>query len=259
MRGLLSSSRRLVAVFAILVLLTGATAYTVSATNTGAFFACLSKGGQLSDVVLGDTAPECKPGDVNVSWSQQGPAGPTGPQGAKGDTGPAGPTGAQGDTGPAGPTGPQGAQGDTGPAGPTGPQGAQGDTGPAGPTGPQGPQGDTGPTGPQGPAGTSVDTTQVLGRTVTVVASTSVTPNNFGSVSVSCPTGYEAVGGGVDTGSFLLMSVTSSGPTYNGARLLFETDGQHAAATGWLAGFRNNDTATTFTAKVAVICAKSGL
>ncbi|MCX6775498.1 MAG: hypothetical protein NT130_01475 [Candidatus Micrarchaeota archaeon] len=64
--------------------------------------------------------------------------GPTGPQGAKGDTGQQGP---KGDTGPIGPQGPRGD---------VGPQGPKGDTGSVGP---QGPKGDTGSAGPQGSQG----------------------------------------------------------------------------------------------------------
>lgn len=134
--------------------------------------------------------------------------------------------------------------------GPVGPQGPVGDTGP------QGPQGDT---GPEGPAGASVDTTMVLGRTVTVVGSGSVTPNNFLIVSVACPSGYEAVGGGVDVGNVLNLVVASSSPTYGGSRLLFAADGQRPAATGWLGAVRNNDATTTYAMKVAAICAQSGL
>ncbi|MEK7862091.1 MAG: hypothetical protein AAB295_02370 [Chloroflexota bacterium] len=216
-----SSSRKLLAVVSIAILLTGATTYTVMATShSTSFSACLTQHGTLRSVVFGGPAEACRASDTAVTWSQTGPTGP------------------QGDTGP---QGPQGA---------TGPQGPQGDTGPEGPTG---------ATGAQGPAGTSVDTTAVLGRTLTVIGSGAVTANNFQMVSVACPTGYEAVGGGVDVGNVLNLVVTSSGPTYGGSRLLFAADGQRPAATGWLAAVRNNDATTTYAMKVAVICAKSGI
>jgi len=48
----------------------------------------------------------------------------------------------------------RGPQGDTGPQGATGAQGPKGDTGATGPAGPQGPKGDTGAQGPQGNPGT---------------------------------------------------------------------------------------------------------
>lgn len=228
-----SSSRRLLGAISIAVLMVGASAYTARATgDLGTFFACLSQNGTLRDVALDTPVATCRPGDIAVWWSQVGPTGATGA------------------------TGPEGA---TGATGPQGPQGPQGDTGPQGPQGATGPEGPTGATGPQGPAGTSVDTTTVLGRTLTVVASGSVTPNNFLIVSAACPTGYEAVGGGVDVGNVLNLVVASSGPTYGGARLLFSADGQRPAATGWLGAVRNNDATTTYAMKVAVICAKSGL
>ncbi len=229
MRALISSSRRLVAGFAIVLVLTGATAYKVGVTNTasGTFYGCLNPtSALLYGVVVSDTPADCKPGDVSVSWNKAGPPGPTG---ATGDTGP------------------------QGPAGDTGPQGPAGNTGPAGPEGP------TGATGPTGPAGTGVDTTQVLGRTLTVVGSLSVMALDFGSLTVFCPTGYEAVGGGVDTGSFLANYVTSSGPTYGlGTRLKDTANGVQPAATGWLGGMYNAST-LAMTLKVAVVCAKSGL
>jgi hypothetical protein len=98
----------------------------------------------------------------------------------------------------------------------------------------------------------------VLGRTLTVVTSANVTAGNFIILTVSCPAGYEAVGGGVDVSNRLTNLVTSSGPTFGGAALVGQTDGQHAAAAGWQASVRNNDTAASVM-KVAVICAKSGL
>ena len=60
---------------------------------------------------------------TSLAYSNVGPTGPTGPQGATGPTGPQGSTGAEG------PTGPQGIQGVTGPQGPTGQQGPTGSTG----------------------------------------------------------------------------------------------------------------------------------
>ena len=314
MRASIAATRkRLVAIIAIAMLVTGATAYARTAADPNVFAACLSHTGTLYNVALGSYPDSCKPGDQMVEWSVTGPQGPAGLDGATGATGPQGPagatgaTGTQGPLGATGPQGPQGAQGDTGaqgpqgatgaqgpqgpkgdtgaqgPVGATGPQGVAGPQGPAGPqgaTGPQGPAGDTGQqgpagatgatgsqgpagasgaTGPQGPAGTSVDTTQVLGRTLTVVASTTVLAGDFKTFGVSCPTGYEATGGGVDPANNFQVVLTGSGPTYNGARLLAQTDGPHTAATGWQASVRNNDNVNGYLVKLAVVCAKSGL
>lgn len=96
---------------------------------------------------------------AQVMYTQVGPQGFTGAQGATGATGlqgPQGDVGYQGLTGPQGSTGVQGSQGNTGvqgPQGATGPQGSTGTQGPQGSTGVQGPQGTTGNTGPQGPQG----------------------------------------------------------------------------------------------------------
>lgn len=248
MRALYAVARhKVVAAISVAALVMGATAFTVAANNGGTFFACLAKNGNLYNVAVDGLPQDCHSGDAAVQWDQtglQGPAGDTGPAGA---TGAPGATGAQGATGAAGATGAQGA---TGPAGPTG---ATGDTGAVGPTGA------TGATGATGPAGTSMDTTTVLGRTVTVVSSATVTAVNFNIVNVTCPTGYEVVGGGVDVSNLLTNVVTSSGPTYGGTRLNFEADGQQAAASGWQASVRNDSTTASSTMKVAAVCAKSGL
>jgi hypothetical protein len=80
-------------------------------------------------------------GLVSCGEPPQGPPGPKGEAGAKGEPGPAGPPGPKGEAGPAGPPGPKGE------AGPPGPKG------PAGPPGPPGPKGEAGPAGPAGSAG----------------------------------------------------------------------------------------------------------
>ena len=103
-----------------------------------------------------------------------------GPKGDKGDTGA---------TGPTGPTGAKGDKGDTGATGPTGPTGAKGDEGDTGATG------STGPTGPQGPAGVS-------GLEVVKIDGTS-NSNTFKGVTVQCPGGKNALGGGGDLSGFV--------------------------------------------------------
>jgi hypothetical protein len=89
-------------------------------------------------------------------------------------------TGTQGPPGPAGPQGPPGANGT---AGPQGPQGIQGNTGPPGANGTQGPPG---PAGPFYQVGSAV---------------ISVTPDELGSVDVSCDDGDFAISG---SGRFLV-------------------------------------------------------
>lgn len=253
MQVLFATARRRVAVsVSVALIILGASAFGVVAnTPPSTFYACLMKNGSLYNVVVDSPAQDCHSGDISVTWDQTGPQGPAGLDGATGPAGPAGPTGATGATGPAGP------QGLTGPVGPAGPQGPTGPMGPAGATGATGPAGPTGATGPAGPTGPAPDLTTLLGRTVTVVASTSVTPGNFGVASANCPTGYEVVGGGTDVGNQLLDVITSSGPTYAGARLNTQADGLQGAASGWQASMRNDGT-TNHVLKVAVVCAKSG-
>lgn len=251
MRAIYAVARhRFVAAISVAIVILGVSAFAVAANYSSTFYACLTKNGNLYNVVVDQLPQDCHSGDTAVQWDVTGPQGPTGPTG---NTGPAGPTGPQGPAGADGATGPTGA---TGPQGPTGPQGATGATGPQGPQGDTGPTGATGATGPTGPM---PDTTMILGRTLTVVASAAVSPGAFGVASVNCPSGYEATGGGADVGNVFTNVLTSSGPTYAGSRLLAQADGQHGQATGWQASMRNDNTTTTYTLKVAVVCAKSGL
>jgi hypothetical protein len=95
----------------------------------------------------------CTTLETQVTWNQEGQAGPPGPQGQQGPAGADGAPGAQGPKGDTGAPGPKGDTGAPGPKGDTGAQGPKGDTGAQGPKGDTGAQGPKGDTGPQGPAG----------------------------------------------------------------------------------------------------------
>ena len=118
------------------------------------------------------------------------------------------------------------------------PAGARGATGPAGAA------------GAAGPAGT-------VKATVTVVATGSIPGNTFGSATATCPSGYQAVGGGGEPQSVATMVVTATQPVIDGQNLSSVSDGQHAPATAWRVFFLNN-IATPQTGKAAVICAPLG-
>jgi hypothetical protein len=128
----------------------------------------------------------------------------------------------------------------------TGPKGAGGKTGSAGVAGGAGPAGPGGATGPAGPAGNNV--------TVTETTTVSVDTGAFGSAAVHCPSGDQALGGGVDVSNVLTMQVTSSGPLIGGVRTLNITDGQHGVANGWQ-GSADNNSGSTAPITVSVICA----
>jgi Collagen triple helix repeat (20 copies) len=84
------------------------------------FTGCL-KNGKLQDVAIGpNPGSACGSNATQVSWNQEGVAGPPGSPGPVGATGPIGPIGLPGPEGPAGP------QGSVGPEGPAGPQGDSG-------------------------------------------------------------------------------------------------------------------------------------
>jgi hypothetical protein len=74
-----------------------------------------------------------------------------------------------------------------------GQRGAQGPAGPQGPQGPQGPKGDKGDKGDKGATGSP----GLSG--LTIVAKTTSTTAGFQGVSVNCPTGTRALGGGGGT------------------------------------------------------------
>lgn len=165
--------------------------------QTATMTACVHERNQ--SMRLESAGKPCRDGvERRVSWNIEGPAGVPGP---------AGPAGPQGEAGPQGPQGPQGSQGDTGPQGPrgeTGPQGVKGDTGPQGTPGPAGPQG---PEGPQGPAGPAAE----YSADVTVVHGIATTVGSRRYVSLECPTGKVAVGGGYS--SVTAGDVAASYPT----------------------------------------------
>jgi hypothetical protein len=124
-----------------------------------------------------------------------------------------------------------------------------------------------GPRGPQGPTGT-VDTSsfytktqsdaRFLRGTITVVAHSTIAGSTFDEARANCPSGYEAVGGGVDPSNVATMSVTNSSPNIeNTPRMSTLPNGNHAAATGWIAWVRN-ESATAGTIGVAAICSPLG-
>jgi hypothetical protein len=105
-----------------------------------------------------------------------------------------------------------------------GPKGATGATGAAGATGAKGATGATGTTGAQGIPGIS-GLTLVTGATVSGAG-------NHDNVTVACPSGQKAIGGGYSTGgapSDLVIStaeVLSDGATYR-------VDGNSATVSSW--------------------------
>ena len=126
-----------VALFAVL----GGVAYATIPGDGGVYTACMLNGVGTIRLIDPNLPPtnlmgHCTSLESKITWSQQGPKGDTGaqgapgPSGATGATGPTGPKGDTGATGPPGATGPIGPKGDTGA---TGPPGATGATGPAGP------------------------------------------------------------------------------------------------------------------------------
>ena len=72
-------------------------------------------------------------------------------------------------------------------------------------------------------------------------------------LTVSCPQGTVALGGGVDVSDVHSMTIFSTGPTVNGSRLNATSDGTHGAPDGWFGGVDNSDS-TSRPFKVGAIC-----
>jgi hypothetical protein len=125
-----------------IMLVAGAAAYAQQSNVEEVINGCYHKNQGMLRVV--ESADDCRPPELPISWNQQGIQGETGAQGPQGIQGEQGP---QGETGAQGPQGPQGEQGETGAQGP------QGETGPTGPQGEQGERGEPGEPGITGLAG----------------------------------------------------------------------------------------------------------
>jgi hypothetical protein len=93
--------------------------------------------------------------------------------------------------------------------------------------------------------------------TVTKTSST-ISNGNFGGATATCPTGMQAIGGGVDPSNVLTMSVTGSMPAVGGFNPGQLIDGQHGAATAWRGFARNDSAGAGATVTVSVICAPIG-
>src|SRR5262249_53536981 len=122
-----------------------------------------------------------------------------------------------------------------------------GAVGPQGPAGPEGKQGAQGPPGP-------VDTSRLLGRTITVRASKLVAGGTAHPDYVVCPSGYEAVGGGAYVSNAFGGHVVDSGPASGGQPL---ADGSGLAANSWRTTFYNT-TANNVLVQWDAVCAKEG-
>lgn len=94
-----------------------------------------------------------------------------------------------------------------------------------------------------------------LRGTITVVGSATVPIGGTNTARATCPTGYQAIGGGAGSTETGDMYITSSGPLWEGGVELSATlNGQHLPARGWSASAVNSGSAHPVVLKVAVIC-----
>ena len=116
--------------------------------------------------------------------------------------------------------------------------------------------------GSLGPADLAAGTIPArLGSTVTVSEVIDPVPaDNFRSATVSCPAGYQAVGGGVDPGNVFYGKISWSTPLFDGVRPINRPTGQSGPANGW-GGSVSTEGApvgSTDPSRVVVICAPLG-
>jgi hypothetical protein len=105
----------------------------------------------------------------------------------------------------------------TGPAGPQGPAGAQGPGGPQGPAGSQGAPGAQGQPGPQGPAGPpGISNYHVVTASTSYTAQYGYTYQLY--VDAYCPSGYDLLGGGVQSNDSAEY-IQDSGPYMYGGQI----------------------------------------
>jgi hypothetical protein len=100
-----------------------------------------------------------------------------------------------------------------------------------------------------------------LRSTVVVIGTIaeSLAADDFETGTVSCPAGYQAVGGGVDPNNVFFGKVSHSAPTFNMTRTNSVADGQQGPANGWRGSVTTQGADTgTGVIKMAVICSPIG-
>ncbi len=114
----------------------------------------------------------------------------------------------------------------------------------------------SGPSGPAGPKGDRGD--PAFPSTVTVVAHPNVAAGGTATATATCPSGYLATGGAVDTPDPLYESVASS--TFvlnNGDTAQQAASGEGGSAVGWSGTVRYTGTKALESFTVAAICAQA--
>lgn len=119
----------------------------------------------------------------------------------------------------------------------------------------------TQPTASPGTAGPDPTTAPDAAPFTTVVASATVAAGeSLAAKDVRCPSGYRAVGGGVqsDPAGSKPPYLAGSSPLFGGADALDKGDGTHGPADGWRGEVRNDAANERRTFKVAVTCTTIG-
>jgi hypothetical protein len=99
------------------------------------------------------------------------------------------------------------------------------------------------------------DSRYLQNSTVRVSATHEVAAAATDTVSIDCPAGKQAIGGGVDVDQPATgLSVVANGPTVQSGGMLSTTAGVHPPASGWKVSIVNDDVTTAHEFVVGVIC-----
>jgi hypothetical protein len=95
-----------------------------------------------------------------------------------------------------------------------------------------------------------------LQNTKTYITSFSIGAGASITADSDCPSGWQAIGGGVDfvSGAAAQVSVLSNAPKVNGDNIVAAADGRNPAPDGWRVKMHNNNGSGSYTGAVAAIC-----
>lgn len=86
----------------------------------------------------------------------------------------------------------------------------------------------------------------------------SISPGLSQTASINCPSGWQALGGGMQPNSTSTnqLMLRYSGPLVDGDNLVAASDGKNPRSTGWTVRVANLDGVSTNTFAIGVICSK---
>lgn len=88
-------------------------------------------------------------------------------------------------------------------------------------------------------------------------SSQTLNANSSKTTTIDCPSGWQAIGGGVDFNQASAnVDVVANGPIIDNDNMVAASAGKNPAGTGWKVSLVNEEAAISYTYVVGVICAK---